>query len=149
MRLRLALVRAEKLFKINGATPSSDLTFALALPAQPKERGASSDFTVVKVFYATDRKAEGDPNSIQYTGLKADNGALTYGSCDVSIPETHTVADLERPSIWRLEFHPDPEKHIVLQKVAAESKDRLLNDIASMVAASPEKRPLSSFTATT
>ena len=129
----------EKTFKI-GPTPSTfELTFDLALPALPKERGASTSFTVVRVLYATDRKAQTTQNSIQYLGLRAEDGALTYGSCDVSIPETHLVAEVERPSIWRLEFHPDPEKHIVLQKVEFEAKGNFLKEVAGMVAASPGK----------
>ncbi len=130
---------AEKTFKIESAGPASDLTFALALPAQPKERGASSGFTVVRVLYATDRKQQTDQNGLQYLGMRSDNGVLSYGSCEVSIPESHVLAEVERPTIWKLEFHPDPEKHMVLQKVESEEKARFLKDVAGMVAASPGK----------
>ena len=49
------------------------------------------------------------------------------------------LAELERPDIWKLEFHPDPEKHIVLQKVDWEAKAQFLKDVAGMVSASPGK----------
>ncbi|HEX3894221.1 MAG TPA: alpha/beta hydrolase [Terracidiphilus sp.] len=130
---------AEKTFKIGPARASGSLTFALALPPQPKERGANSGFTVVRILYATDRKAQTAASSLQYLGLRSDTGALSYGSCEVSIPETHALADVERPSIWKFEFRPDPEKHIVLQKVEAEEKTQFLKDVAGMVSASPTK----------
>jgi esterase/lipase superfamily enzyme len=130
---------AEKTFKIDSTAPASDLTFTLALPARPKERGASTGFTLVRVLYATDRKSQTVQNSVQYLGARADNGALSYGSCQVSIPESHVLAEVERPDIWKLEFHPDPEKHIVLQKVDSEAKAQFLKDVAGMVSASPGK----------
>jgi esterase/lipase superfamily enzyme len=130
---------AEKTFKIGSAPSASDLTFALALPAQPKERGASTGFTLVRVLYATDRKPQTGQSSPQYLGVRADNGAVSYGSCEVSIPESHVLAEVERPDIWKLEFHPDPEKHMVLQKVDSEGKAQFMKDIAGMVSASPGK----------
>jgi esterase/lipase superfamily enzyme len=132
------LGEAEKTFKAE-STGGAELTFTLALPAQPKERGASTGFTLVKVLYATDRKPQTAQNALQYLGVRADNGALSYGSCEVSIPESHVLAEVERPDIWKLEFHPDPEKHIVLQKVDSEAKAQFLKDVAGMVSASPGK----------
>jgi len=131
--------QAENTFKVERAKRTPDQTIALALSAQPKERGANSAFTVVRVLYATDRKAQIDQGSQAYLGVRSDSGSLAYGACDVSIPETHVVAELERPSIWRLEFHPDPERHIVLGKVQSEAKAGFLKDVAGMVAASPGK----------
>ena len=128
---------AEDTFKVERGRRTPDQTLPLVLPPQPKERGASSGFTVVRVLYATDRKAQTDQGSLEYLGVRSGDGALSYGACDVSIPETHVVAELERPSIWRLEFHPDPEKHIVLQKVESEAKAQFLKNVAAMVAASP------------
>jgi esterase/lipase superfamily enzyme len=135
----IGLGEAEKAFKVEVSAPSTQLTFNLVLPVQPTERGASLGFTVVKIFYATDRKALGGGDSLQFSGLRADKGAVSYGSCQVSIPETHVIADLERPSVWRLEFHPDPEKHIVLEKVESEARGRFLEDVAGAVGASPAK----------
>jgi esterase/lipase superfamily enzyme len=130
---------AEQSFRVKAAPAAPELKFTLALPPLPKERGASTGFTVVRVFYATDRKAQTEQGSLQYLGLRADNGALSYGSCEVSIPETHVLAEVERPTIWRLEFHPDPEKHIVLQKVESEAKESFFRDVSGLVASSPGK----------
>ena len=130
---------AEKEFRVGASGRTPDQTLALVLPAQPTERGASTGFTVVHVLYATDRKAQTDQHGLGYLGARSDNGALSYGSCDVSVPETHVVAEVERPDIWKLEFHADPEKHIVLQKVESEDKAAFLKNVAGMVAASPGK----------
>jgi len=129
----------EKEFTVTESGGSSVLSFSLTLKPAPTERGTSSGFTVVHIFYATDRKQQVAQNAIQYLGERSVNGSLSYGSCDVSIPESHTVADLERPSIWRLEFYPDPEKHIMLQKVAAQPKTQFFKDVAAAVASAPAK----------
>jgi esterase/lipase superfamily enzyme len=116
-----------------------NLSFELNLKPQAKARGASTPYTVVRVFYATDREAIADKQSVNYIGVRSGKNSLSYGSCDVSIPGTHAFAEIERPSIWKLEFHADPEKHMVLQKVAPESKDAFFNQVSSAVSSSPSK----------
>ncbi|MGA3127407.1 MAG: alpha/beta hydrolase [Candidatus Korobacteraceae bacterium] len=128
----------EKTFEIGGDTQAS-LNFSLTLKIAAKVRGISSRFTVVRIYYATDRKQEKDGQSVRYTGTRSDGGALSYGSCEVSIPETHTFAELERPSIWRFEFRVDPEKHVMLRKIEAEAKDQFFKEMSASVAASPTK----------
>ncbi len=41
-------------------------------------------------------------------------GTLEYGVCEVSIPKIHQVGQLEAPSIFRLDFHETPERHVIL-----------------------------------
>ncbi len=113
--------------------------FNFKLKPQMRIRGMSSAFTVVRVFYATDRQSVTDNQSVQYIGIRSPHNTLSYGTCDVSIPETHTIAEIERPSVWKLEFHADPEKHMVLQKVAPESKDVFFNQVSTAVSSSHEK----------
>jgi esterase/lipase superfamily enzyme len=138
----------EKEFRVTPPAPAASpsapaetptLNFTLTLKPAPTERGPSSGFTVVRVYYATDRKQINYNGSIQYAGWKSDNGGLAYGSCDVSIPENHQIAEIERPSIWRLEFYPDPQKHVILQKVSAEPEDAFFKEISGQVASSPGK----------
>lgn len=43
-----------------------------------------------------------------------DRGTFEMGTCEVTIPKTHQVGEIESPSILRLEFREDPQKHIVL-----------------------------------
>jgi esterase/lipase superfamily enzyme len=122
------------------ALPSAPaLTLSLTLKPQFGTRGMSSAFTIVRVFYATDREEVADGLSLHYAGTRTTKGSLAYGSCDVSIPDTHTIAEIERPSIWKLEFHADPEKHMILQRIQPERKDLFFKDLSASVSASPAK----------
>lgn len=116
-----------------------NLTFELNLKPQAKTRGASTAYTVVRIFYATDRESAANAQTVDYIGIRSKKNSLSYGSCDVSIPASHTFAEIEKPSIWRLEFHADPEKHMVLQKVAPESKDIFFNQVSAAVSSSRSK----------
>jgi len=60
-------------------------------------------------------------------------GELELGSCQVSIPKDHQVGQMESPSILRLEFHQDPERHIVLQDVRMEPTDDFYGDLRACV----------------
>ncbi len=69
----------------------------------------------VEVFYATDRAPTGDtePEAFYSWG----RGELDLGTAIVTIPDIHTKGLVETPSIWRLEFGPNPAKHVVLRSV--------------------------------
>lgn len=127
----------EKSFAVKAEPVNLSLEFNLKPEAKP--RGPINAFTVVRVFYATDREAVADMQSVGYIGIHSAKKTLSYGSCDVSIPENHSLAEIERPSIWRFEFHPDPEKHMILQKVVPESKDVFFNQVSAAVSSSPSK----------
>jgi len=129
----------EKSFEVAAEGQGVNLTFTLNLTPQVKTRGISSAFTVVRIFYATDRQPVTSHKSVDYIGIRSANNTLSYGTCDVSIPETHTIAEIERPSIWKFEFHADPEKHMVLKKVEPESKDAFFNQVSATVTSSPAK----------
>ena len=43
-----------------------------------------------------------------------DRGELELGACEVSVPKDHQVGVLESPTVLRLEFREDPERHVVL-----------------------------------
>jgi type VI secretion system ImpA family protein len=79
--------------------------------------GSSDIATVVRVFYATDRRevssSEGD---VEYSVGRSLSGQIHYGECHVSIPTSHKLGRLESPSFLKLEFRKDPNKHIVLAK---------------------------------
>ena len=128
---------AEKSFVVK-AEPVN-LSFDLKLKPQTKTRGASTAYHVVRIFYATDRQAVVEKQTVEYTGARSEKGSLSYGSCDVSIPASHTLAEIELPSIWELEFHADPEKHFVLQKVTPESEDAFFKQVSSAVSSSPSE----------
>ena len=109
---------------------------ARALPPRDDE----PNYYKIKVFYATDRRATGHTEPANFYGSDREpNETLSLGTCEVSIPRDHRPGELEAPSIWRLEFHEDPEKHVVLLGVHPEAQSQFYSDLASTVAASPNK----------
>ncbi|HTU44026.1 MAG TPA: alpha/beta fold hydrolase [Bryobacteraceae bacterium] len=69
---------------------------------------------VIRVYYATDRASTGQPEASKYfSGDRSRPAALSRGYCDVSIPIDHQLGSLEGPSMLRLDFYPDPERHII------------------------------------
>ncbi len=117
-----------------GAMPVLDRVLATAIPARPAlahtkdfkdgtpdvgepvvDSSGKLRYHVVRVFYATNRKATGDSSPDAHFG--GDRGALAYGIVNVALPKTHEVGQLEAPSILRLEFTADPDKHVMVQSL--------------------------------
>lgn len=71
--------------------------------------------SVVPILYATDRAATGSDRPNDSYG--ADQGDLTFGSADVSIPDGHRLGFTESPDLRRIEISEDPTRHIVLSRV--------------------------------
>jgi esterase/lipase superfamily enzyme len=93
--------------------------------------GEPKNYAVVRVFYATDRNRTGAADPREMFGI--DNASLSYGTCDVSIPRRHEPGALESPSIWRLEFRPDPEKHVVLLSTSLQARDVYFSNLRKAV----------------
>jgi esterase/lipase superfamily enzyme len=110
-------------------------------PQQPARVEAvelhKNNYTVVPVYFATDRNetSESDP-ALRFGG---DRGALTYGTCEVSIPLDHQMGELEAPSWWKLEFRQNPENHVVLLSVTVAEKDQLFAEMSRKVDGSDGK----------
>jgi esterase/lipase superfamily enzyme len=102
--------------------------------------GGVNNHTSLRIFYATDRKETRGPNSSAKYGAKRSNeGRLNYGECTVSIPKIHKVGKLESPSILRLEFRPDPKKHIILEKVQTLEEQVFFKNVSWSVSRAPAK----------
>src|SRR5436305_4852805 len=79
---------------------------------------AGRSFVQVKVFYGTDRLPTGSRVPAQYFGAdRSRSSDLHLGLCRVTIPAIHRPGEIEQPSIWKLEFTPDPAKHMILLAV--------------------------------
>lgn len=91
-------------------------------------------YHIVKVHYATNRKDAG-PFAAPDARFGGERGSLSYGVAHVTIPKSHRVGALEAPSILRLEFKPDPTKHVVLTTVEALSHDTWRAEIAKRATA--------------
>lgn len=90
----------------------------------------------VKLYYATDRRWTGMTVQPKWFGYdwNAEQGHLSYGTCDVSIPITaHEKGKVEKPSIFKMEILEDPSKHVVVytpERLArAEFFDGLANEV--------------------
>lgn len=88
---------------------------------QPQPQPSDGSYVVVPVWYATDRNhVPGAPPARRFGAdfsIVDDRTVMNYGTVQVSIPRTHTVGRLESPRWFRLEFEPNPERHIVVQDV--------------------------------
>lgn len=107
-------------------------------PVEVRTRGnsakAEKNYKVVRVHYATDRKPTHSPLPAERFG--GERGTLSYGVCDVSIPRTHKLGEIESPAIWRLEFRADPEKHVVLQSIEAQDRSAFFSALSQRIASS-------------
>src|SRR5262249_38412558 len=99
---------------------------------------ASPNYTTVRVFYATDRAVTPGPQ-LQYGPNRSDTSEMTYGTCQVTIPNDHELGQLEAPKWWHFEFHDNPDRHVILQRVEAEESGRFFADLKSRVQNSKEK----------
>jgi esterase/lipase superfamily enzyme len=96
-------------------------------------------FTIVKIFYATDRQETHSPHGVAYLNVRASDRKVRLGTCAVSIPERHQLAQIERPSFWKFEFHENPENHVVVQEVHSQSKEAFFEQVSERVAGSENK----------
>jgi esterase/lipase superfamily enzyme len=83
------------------------------------EKNLFSDETSrnVPVFFATDRKPYKNPELPRagFDDGRASPQSLTYGIAEVSIPPGHKLGHVERPTLWKLQWVENPDKHIVIQ----------------------------------
>ena len=99
--------------KYTARTPTMGRPHASGGDVSASQAEEDAEYAVVRTFYGTDRATE-NPSSIndRYGG---DRGTPVLGICDVSVPRGHTIGEVERPNIWKLQFSEDPEKHVMIQ----------------------------------
>jgi esterase/lipase superfamily enzyme len=128
------------------AAPPDSETMGAALPASPTRKNSSDkmlkrirdtrnpNLSYVRVFYSTDREQVTLPGlPPEYGPGRSKDGELHYGECEISIPKTHKLGKLESPSILRLEFSPDPQKHIVLASIESLEEEAFLKTVSDAV----------------
>jgi esterase/lipase superfamily enzyme len=98
------------------------------------------NYATIRVFFATDRDRRRSTRPSDMFGF--DRGPVTYGTCDVSIPRDHRMGVLESPSFLKLEFHGDPEKHVLLLRISIENKQKYFADVAARIRDSSKKNAL-------
>lgn len=107
-----------------------------AEPPPPKATaardGENGNYAIERVYFATDRnRTSGSGAQDMFGGLRG--AAISYGSCEVSIPRDHRMGEMESPSIWRLEFREDPNRHVVLLKTQVSTADEFFRDVGQRV----------------
>jgi esterase/lipase superfamily enzyme len=101
---------------------------------------ADANLSYMRVFYSTDREQVTLPGLPPgYGPGRSKDGELHYGECEISIPKTHKQGKLESPSIMRLEFSPDPQKHIVLASIESLEEEAFLKTVSDAVEASESR----------
>jgi len=88
--------------------------------------------TTVRIYYATDRARTGDTDPDNFYG--GERGELELGTATVSIPPHHVPGNIERPSIWTLEFSEDPARHVVLKAVTPGEREAVFAEMRSQLA---------------
>jgi esterase/lipase superfamily enzyme len=105
--------------------------------AQRTQEAPAGNYAVVRVFYATDRQPTGDPTAAKfYGGDRQIDESLHLGTVDVSIPRDHRMGSIERPTIWKLEFRQDPDKHMVLLSLQPTSEAEFYTELGYKVQSS-------------
>lgn len=82
-------------------------------------------FTTVPVYFATDRLLDRPADPVNKFSGKRSRTGLSYGVCEVSIPFRHVVGEMEGPKFWKLEFKPDPSKHVTLLSTTLLTREAL------------------------
>lgn len=118
------------------------ITAAAAVPVP-------ANYAVVQAWFATDRsmlgegsdsdEADGVAPAQRFGGAR---GQLHYGLCEVSIPRDHRMGELEAPSLLRLEFRPDPAKHVVLLDVQVQDTDTFFAALRARIGQSAKREAL-------
>jgi esterase/lipase superfamily enzyme len=97
------------------------------------------NFATVRVLFATNRQRVAG-ETVQFGGDPVDE--LAYGYCDVSIPRDHRMGELEAPTIWRLQFRDDPEKHVTILTTRPETGAEFYRAVADRVSRSMDRQAL-------
>ena len=96
------------------------------------------NFDLVNVWYATHRARTGSDTPSDIFGGR--RGPLSFGVTEVSVPRDRTPGSIPRPSIWTLEFRPDPNKHMILNRVTPISdRDAFFERVSKAVGATDRK----------
>jgi esterase/lipase superfamily enzyme len=94
----------------------------------------------IRVLYATDRNRllSKDPKTNRLSPSKdpkkmfggewAANEQISFGACDVQLPYDRKVGATPRPSVFKLEFREDPNKHIIIKSCEDLASDEFFRE---------------------
>ena len=94
----------------------------------------------VSIFFATDRQPIAKPETmVKFGSERQRDGNLLYGTCTINIPKGHKTGHIESPAWFRLEFRPNPDKHITILETITLAEEAFLGRITAAVASSQAK----------
>jgi len=76
---------------------------------------------------------------LRYTAERSPAGSVDLGVCEVTIPKTHVMGELESPSILRLEIREEAARHVVLSKTERLASEPFYTLLRERVQASPRR----------
>lgn len=86
--------------------------------------------------------ANGNGNNPPSRFYGLERSEISYGKCMVSIPDGHQPGELESASIFKLEFHEDPNRQIVILNVTRKAEKAYFAEIAKKVGHSKHRSAL-------
>jgi len=127
--------------KGTGAGPatatSSPQPAAAASETGDKSVAQEKNIAVIRVYYATDRSrsSQADPSK-WFDGRR---GALSYGSCEITVPRDTKMARQEAAAGARLEFEESLDSHPVLHRIHPRKYEAYLEQLKTVIAKSAKK----------
>jgi esterase/lipase superfamily enzyme len=92
-------------------------------------RGSSATM-IIPLYYATNR-TRSSAHSLQNYFSAGDTRKLSYGTTAISVPSLHRPGDLELPSLWKLEWGPNSDRHFMVKSITALSSADALADMSA------------------
>ncbi|MFI5163434.1 MAG: alpha/beta hydrolase [Sphingobacteriales bacterium] len=98
---------------------------------------------LISVFFGTNRNAVNAKNDIPDFGDE-ETDEISYGICDVQLPEGHRQGELERPGkfLWLFPLPENEHMHVVLKSVKVMGEADFLTDFAQRIADNPKQHAL-------
>lgn len=114
-------------------------------PTAESPAATEAAWSTVNVYYGTNRLPTNDSLTQSDTApnkwySNASATSLQYGTCEVSIPDTHEYGEIERPRIWKFEFKENPDRHVMLKSVNPQAGSRVLELISADLAKSERQQ---------
>lgn len=116
---------------------AKDPTVKRPLQFATRDIGAEQ-YDLIEIYYATHRKPTGDKAPARYFGKE--RGPMAYGKAYISVPRNRKAGAIPVPSIWKLEFRADPEKHLILTDIKPEdTRELFFRDLTGRIAGTQRK----------
>lgn len=94
--------------------------------------GSTDGVVQVPVFFGTDRAIDDQaPPQRRFT---AERGALAFGLAHVTVPARKVLGELPQPKWWKLEFRPDPQRHVVLHDIDSFDREGFVGKLGEALA---------------